>query len=129
MAHTLVDNTGSTARDFCMLERNLLSHIKLALLLFLISCSLLLHSRLVPDPGDNDDVGNSVIGLPLASVEMVAALAVLAAGIWEYQNGFRDLMDMRAFLAGKKPYLLLMTCVVAVVIGTCIILLVEESGL
>jgi hypothetical protein len=101
----LIDNTGSTARDFCMLERNLLSHVKLALLLFLVSCSLLLHSRLVPDSegdGTGDSIGKSMLGLPLASMEMVAALLVLVGGLWEYHNGFKDLMDMRAFLAGKK---------------------------
>ncbi|KAJ8080520.1 hypothetical protein PM082_017353 [Marasmius tenuissimus] len=121
----LVENTGSNARDFCMLERNLLSYIKLSLLLFLVSCSLLLKTRLVPD-AEEDPIEKSMIGLPLASVQVVAAVLALGGGYWEYQNGLRDLINMRAFLVRKKPHIAVIATVVGVIIGTCIILLVEE---
>ena len=92
-----VANTGSAARDFCMLERNLLSHIKLALLLSLLASSLLLQARLVPG---NEQTHTS--GVPLASVEFFAAMAAILAGVWEYYSGCCDLRMSRAFLAAAK---------------------------
>ncbi|KAG7088375.1 hypothetical protein E1B28_012377 [Marasmius oreades] len=121
----VVENAGSNARDFCMLERNLLSHVKLTLLLFLVSCSLLLQARLVPDP-EGDPVGSSMIGLPLASIQIIAAVLALVGGVWEYHNGFKDVIGMRAFLVKRKPHLVVLAFVVVVVVATCIILLVEE---
>lgn len=97
----MIQNNGSTARDFCMLERNLLSHLKLALLLSLLSSSVLLRARLVPDPGDEPEVGESA-GIPLAGVQVAASLAAIAAGAWEYHSGYRDLRNMRAFLVAAK---------------------------
>lgn len=100
----MVENTGSTARDFCMLERNILSHLKLALLLSLLSSSVLLRARLVPEPNDTPqrDDGDSRGGIPLASVQFIASLAAIVAGAWEYHSGYRDLRDMRAFLVATK---------------------------
>ena len=51
-ASDAIVNTGSTARDWCMLERNILSHIKLDLLLSLLS---LLRARLSGSDDDDDD--------------------------------------------------------------------------
>jgi len=93
----LVENTGSAARDYCMLERNILSHLKLAILLSLLSSSLLLNARLVPDP-KTQQPGS----LPLAAMEFAAAIACVVAGVWEYYNGYRDLKQARAFLVGVK---------------------------
>lgn len=98
MTSHLVENIGSTARDYCMLERNILSHLKLALLLSILSSSLLLHARLVPD--SHDDQKSSSI--PLASIEFVAAMACIVAGVWEYYSGYQDLRNSRAFLVGVK---------------------------
>ena len=94
----LVENTGSTARDFCMLERNILSHLKLALLLSLLSSSLLLHARLVPG-NEPRSTGSNV---PLASVEYATAMAAIAGGVWEYYSGYNDLRQTRAFLSGVR---------------------------
>ncbi|KAG6821204.1 hypothetical protein H0H93_004025 [Arthromyces matolae] len=102
MEHHIVPNTGSAARDFCMLERNLLSHLKLALLLSLLSSSLLLRARLVPEPEGTPSENKDSTTLPLASVEFAASLATIIAGVWEYHAGYRDLRDMRAFLIGVK---------------------------
>lgn len=88
-----------------MLERNILSHLKLALLLSLLSSAILLHARL-PTPSDSESgeepLSGSKTGLPMATLEMVAALAVIAAGVWEYWYGERDLRNMRAFLVANK---------------------------
>ncbi|GLB41824.1 hypothetical protein LshimejAT787_1004240 [Lyophyllum shimeji] len=122
-AHHEVENTGSAARDFCMLERNLLSHLKLALLLSLLSSSLILRARLVPDPTDHSSEIESKASLPLASVQLAAALVTIVAGYWEYESGCRDLRSMTAFLVGVKPHLALMSVVVAAIFATCIVLL------
>ena len=52
-ASDAIVNTGSTARDWCMLERNILSHIKLDLLLSLLS---LLRARLSGSDDDDDEL-------------------------------------------------------------------------
>lgn len=124
-----------------MLERNLLSHLKLALLLSLLSSSLLLRARLVPEPGDPSPETEDKTGLPLAVVQIVASLAAIIAGIWEYHSGYRDLRNMRAFLVAAKyvpailcissltfalsPHLAIMTVVVGAVFATCIVLLAD----
>ncbi|KAF7370614.1 hypothetical protein MSAN_00694400 [Mycena sanguinolenta] len=82
----LVANTGSTARDFCMLERNLLSHLKLALVLSLLSSSVLLRARLVPDNTSTDS--SPTTGIVVASLQFIAALAAIGAGAWEYYCGY-----------------------------------------
>ncbi|KAJ7252783.1 hypothetical protein B0H12DRAFT_1017937 [Mycena haematopus] len=119
---SLVANAGSTARDFCMLERNLLSHLKLALLLSLLSSSVLLRARLVP-VADNPTTPSTAIAV--ASLQFTAALATIGAGVWEYYCGYRDLRNMHAFLVAVKPHLGIMSLVSAVVFLTCIIVLTE----
>ena len=98
MHSSMLENTGSTARDFCMLERNILSHIKLALLLSLLSSSLLLQARLVPTTSKQNDAS----AIPVASLQFAAAIASIAAGLWEYYRGFKDMRMARAFLAAPK---------------------------
>ena len=98
MTGTLV-NSASTARDFCMLERNILSHLKLALLLSLLSSSLLLQARLVPSTTNEQSEASSI---PLASLLFVAAIACISIGLWEYFRGCRDMRMARAFLTTPK---------------------------
>ncbi|KAF9461212.1 hypothetical protein BDZ94DRAFT_1141336, partial [Collybia nuda] len=120
----MVENMGSNARDFCMLERNLLSHLKLALLLSLLSSSILLRARLVPDAEGIPEPQNRN-GIPLAVIQIVASIAAIIAGVWEYHSGYKDLRNMRAFLVATNPHLAIMTVVVGVVFATCIVLLAE----
>lgn len=82
-----------------MLERNLLSHLKLALLLGLTSWSVLLRARLVPE--QQKDSG-STGGIPLAAVEYGAALACVIGGCWEYYQGYWDLRQSVPFLRATK---------------------------
>jgi hypothetical protein len=100
----VVENVGSTARDFCMLERNILSHLKLALLLSLLSSSVLLRARLVPTSDGADVPDYSRYGFPMAAVQFVASLAAIVAGCWEYQRGYWDMRDMKAFFATKWAF-------------------------
>ncbi|KAF7309796.1 hypothetical protein MIND_00351500 [Mycena indigotica] len=120
----LVENVGSTARDFCMLERNLLSHLKLALLLSLLSSSVLLRARLVPE--DKPTQLSGAMGTTVASLQFVAAIATVIAGGYEYYCGYWDLRKMHAFLVAVKPHLALVSVVAAVVFLTCIIVLTEQ---
>lgn len=135
---TLV-NSASTARDFCMLERNILSHLKLALLLSLLSSSLLLQARLVPSTDDQNDASS----IPLASLQFVAAIACISIGLWEYFRGFRDMRMERAFLTTPKfvcpfprfayrltiirPHFIVMGAVSGAIFGTCVVLLVQQG--
>ena len=98
---TLIQNHGSTARDYCMLERNFLSHAKLGLLLMLLSSSVLLKAR-IPGPDLPKDHPNHGLGIPLASIETAAALILIGAGCWEYDSGIRDLRARRAFLLSTE---------------------------
>ncbi|KAJ7606144.1 hypothetical protein DFH06DRAFT_1243504 [Mycena polygramma] len=120
----MVENAGSAARDFCMLERNLLSHLKLALLLSLLSSSVLLRARLVPEDKPSEMSGS--VGLVVASLQFTAALAAIVAGVWEYYCGYRDIRNMHAFLVAVKPHLVIISFTAAVVFLTCIIVLVEH---
>lgn len=82
-----------------MLERNFLSHLKLALLLALLSWSVLLRARLVPEqPEEKNDVG----GVPLSAIEYGTALLCILAGSWEYYNGYWDLRKSTPFLRATK---------------------------
>ena len=93
-----------------MLERNILSHFKLGLLLSLLSSGILLHARL-PGPtfedgrgdgGNGGDPQASKAGIPMAAVQFVAAIVAIAAGAWEYWSKEKDLRNMRAFLVASK---------------------------
>ena len=98
-----LENTGSAARDFAMLERNLLSHVRLAALLALLAFSLLLDARL---PSDSDlssaETPASSANTPLAALQMVSCFAALAAGVWEYHQGYKDMRELRGFLSASR---------------------------
>ncbi|KAJ7760542.1 hypothetical protein B0H16DRAFT_1532635, partial [Mycena metata] len=98
----MVENTGSAARDYCMLERNILSHFKLALLLSLLSSSVLLKARLVPDPDNKPANLSGTTGIVIACLQFTAALLAIGAGVWEYYCGYRDIRNMHAFLVAVK---------------------------
>lgn len=97
MTTVAVDNVGSAARDFCMLERNALSHFRLSLLLSLVASSVLLRVR-IPSPETDNDEYDSNLAIPLASLLFACSLAVLVAGMLEYFSGQTDLRTMRPFL-------------------------------
>jgi len=85
-----------------MLERNIISHLRLALLLSLLSSSLLLHARLVPSTNPNERNDASAIGISLACLQFAAAIASIFAGLWEYYRGFQDMKMARALLGAPK---------------------------
>ena len=122
-----------------MLERNFLSHFKLAILLSLLSWSILLEARLVPEkPNERGSAG----GVPLSAIGYGAAVACVAAGCWEYYQGYWDLRNSVPFLRATKYVLLqidnpsllmfyrihltIMGIVAAVVFGICIALVVKD---
>ncbi|KAI0064025.1 hypothetical protein BV25DRAFT_1823525 [Artomyces pyxidatus] len=109
-----------------MLERNFLAHVRLGVLLMLLSCSVLLKVRL-PGPDIPGHAPHNGSNTALASVEIVSAIVVICAGLWEYESGLRDMRDMRAFLAFSIPHLAIMAMVSAVVFATCVVLLASSS--
>ncbi|KAG1746593.1 uncharacterized protein EDB91DRAFT_1048905 [Suillus paluster] len=118
---------GSTVRDFCMLERNFLTHIKLVLLLMLMFSSALLGIRLPgpPGTGQGDSLGSA--GLPLAILQFIAALLTIAAALWEYRTGLDDLMKVRAFFVVNRVHPIIMAAVTLIIVATCIVYVVTSS--
>jgi len=114
-----IENSGSTTRDFQMLERNLLSHVKLAILLSLLSSSILLRVRL---PGSSSSsLGDPMkIEVPIASIEFVAALCAIFAGVYQYFQTYRDFRSMRGFLVATKFVVLIFICSSISVHPTCL---------
>jgi hypothetical protein len=70
-----------------------------------VSCSVLLRAKL-PSPNESDEPGsdtsNSHAGLPVATVEIVASLIAVAAGVGEYYYSMEDMRNKRAFLVASK---------------------------
>lgn len=138
----MCENTGSAARDFAMLERNLLSHVRLATLLLLLAASVLLNARL-PAPSDpSGGTPHSAGNIPLASIEVAAAVVAIGAGIWEYRRGYQDMQDMKGFLTANKYALrihvyavfivsqatfLCHAIIAAVVFASCIVLISDKG--
>lgn len=127
----LIENTGSTARDVCMLERNLLATLKLATLLCLLFSSVLLRGRLTIEDEPEKERGHPVpnAGVPMATLQFLAALFVVGGGIYEYHSGVRDLRCNRAFLRSDKPRFVVMSVVGGVVVATCLLLLIDNDAL
>jgi hypothetical protein len=78
----IVENAGSNARDFCMLERNLLAALKLACLLCLLFASILLRGRLTSDE-ESPDRQPAGAEMSIASLHFAAAVVVIGGGIFE----------------------------------------------
>lgn len=142
----ICENTGSAARDFAMLERNLLSHIRLATLLLLLSASVLLNARL-PSPSEpSGKTPHTSWSIPLASVQTGTAVVTILAGIWEYHRGYKDMQDMRGFLLATKyvycqlywqsaahmpgrPHFWVMSAIAVVVFASCIMFIGNNKSL
>ncbi|KLO11993.1 hypothetical protein SCHPADRAFT_941563 [Schizopora paradoxa] len=128
MSTVAVDNVGSAARDFCMLERNALSHFRLSLLLSLLASSVLLRVRISsPETDDDDDEYDSKLAIPLASLLFACSLAVLVAGLLEYFSGQTDLRTMRPFLKTKRLHVYMLIILASIILAICIVLLVSDD--
>jgi hypothetical protein len=126
-----------------MLERNLLSHVRLATLLLLLSSSLLLNARLPSDSDPSGGSSDSAGRAPLASLQFVGALTAIGAGVWEYRRGYKDMQDMKGFLMATKyvsspqltvhaltlsrPHFYVMSAVAVLVFATCIALIADRG--
>ena len=137
----ICENTGSAARDFAMLERNLLSHIRLAMLLLLLSSSLLLNARIPFTPNETSE-HRSAGRTSLASLQLAAALIAIGAGVWEYRRGYKDMQDMKGFLMAAKyaiqlillkhnliasrPHFYIMAAVAIVIFATTIVIIGDK---
>ncbi|TFK51815.1 hypothetical protein OE88DRAFT_1658453 [Heliocybe sulcata] len=110
-----------------MLERNLLSHYRLAILLSLISSAILLRTRLSMNDGQEDDASPGKGVLPIGALEAATALLAIGAGLWEYQSSSVGMRNQRAFIDVAKPHFALMTIVASVVLTACVVLLADEN--
>lgn len=138
----LSENIGSAARDYAMLERNLLSHIRLACVLLLLSSSLLLKAR-IPAPENDTPAHPPNARISLASLQFVGSLVAIGAGAWEYRRGYKDMQDMKGFLMATKyvllfliststqlfhyrPHFYIMSVVSIVVFASTIVIIVDK---
>jgi hypothetical protein len=131
-----------------MLERNLLSHLRLGVLLSFLSATIIVRTRLIPERGEGDPThDNTRAGVVMGSVQALAALCTIVIGIWQYNLHFKDLYHSRAFLGDSKyvsdfcrcpsthfghsprPHFSVMTAVAGVVLSTSVILLADENKL
>ena len=60
---TELDIRGSAVRDFQMLERNLLTHVRLAVLLSVLSSSLVLNVRLADSASSSRESSETRVGI------------------------------------------------------------------
>ncbi|PIL24879.1 hypothetical protein GSI_12766 [Ganoderma sinense ZZ0214-1] len=107
-----------------MLERNLMSHLRLALILSLSFASLLLQARL-PTPSDpgSAQTPRSRIGLAISWIELIAAVLAITAGFWEYWQGYIDMKTQRGFLRASQAHLAVLSLVGVLVFVTCLMLI------
>lgn len=126
MPAVVVDNVGSAARDFCMLERNALSHFRLSLLLSLLASSVLLRVQ-IPLPDAENIEYNSKLAVPMASLLFTCSLAVLFAGLLEYFSGQTDLRIMRPFLRTTRLHAHMLFVLAFIILAICIVLLVASD--
>ncbi|RPD64131.1 hypothetical protein L226DRAFT_569608 [Lentinus tigrinus ALCF2SS1-7] len=118
----------SEGRDYAMLERNLLSHLRLAVLLSLLSASLLLNARL-PTPSEPGSAHTqpSTMGLVIAIIELGAAVVTIAAGVWEYWQSFADMKAQRGFLRASQTHLAILSMLGVIVFAICLMLISKEN--
>jgi len=114
-----VDNVGSEARDFngkhsvlsfespietiqIAIERTYLSHIRLGLLLSLLSAAILLNARL-PDPTKAaSNQGLPTYTVPLGTLFFIASILGLAAGLFNYERLWKGLKNGAAFVQSSR---------------------------
>ncbi|KAF8334194.1 uncharacterized protein EI90DRAFT_521650 [Cantharellus anzutake] len=119
-----IRNVGSTARDFCAIERNYLSHARLGLLLSLLSSSILLRSRLSSQT--DNSVGFTEAAVPLSSVYFIASLCTVITGWYAYEESGRQMKQGVGFVGGFRIHEIVLSSVACLVAGTSLYLLVIQ---
>ena len=86
------------------IERTYLSHLRLGVVLALLSASILLNARLPNPDGDRDPTGggSQLQGLGFGSLYFVAALAALFGGLFNYDKLWSGMKSGRAFVQSPK---------------------------
>lgn len=134
------------------IERTYLSHLRLAVVLALLSASILLNTRL-PDPdadGDSTVSDSQLHGLTFGSLFFVASLAALFGGMINYDKLWSGMKSGKAFVQSPKSeflsftklqcagtneihpfdhrsHTIMLTLVSGLVFATVIVLLVREN--
>ncbi|KAJ1310399.1 hypothetical protein OPQ81_007137 [Rhizoctonia solani] len=125
---SFVPNTGSAARDYCTIERTLLSFSRLGLVLFVLSTSLLLKARL-PGPEDEDTETGGPAALPLGTIFMVTSILAIISGWMGYESDLKGLREERAFVGGYKFTEIVVIFVAMLLFATCLLLLKADYEL
>ncbi|CAE6435821.1 unnamed protein product [Rhizoctonia solani] len=119
---SFVPNTGSTARDYCTIERTLLSFSRLGLVLFVLSASLLLKARL-PGPENDDTETGGAAALPLGTIYILASVLAIISGWMGYESDLKGLREERAFVGGYKFTEIFVVFIAMLLFATCLLLL------
>jgi len=124
-----VDNIASEARDFCAIERTYLSHLRLGVVLTLLSASILLNARLPAPNADGDPTSDhdQLQGLRFGSLYFAAALAAFFGGLLNYDKLWSGMKNGRAFVQSPRFYTIILTLISGLIIATVIVLLVHEN--
>lgn len=83
------------------IERTYLSHIRLGLLLSLLSAAILLNARL-PDPITESSEGSHPYTVTLGSLYFIASILGLTAGLFNYERLWKGLKDGAAFVQSSR---------------------------
>jgi hypothetical protein len=106
------------------IERTYLSHLRLGLVLALLSTSILLNARL-PAPNDDEDPTSSrsrLQGLKFGSLYFVAALAAFFGGLFNYDKLWSGMISGRAFVQSPRSVFICETLEVLVLTEPILVL-------
>jgi len=108
------------------IERNYLSHVRLGLLLSLLSSAILLKARL-SGRGPKAESTNSA--LPLGSLFFAASIATIGVGWWSYEASKDEMKKGKGFVGGYRVHEVVLGAVAALVASTYIYLLVVGEAM
>ncbi|KAF8590009.1 hypothetical protein K439DRAFT_238973 [Ramaria rubella] len=98
----MINNEGSTARDFLAFERNFLTQCRFGLLLSLLSSSFLLRARIPsPDTTQNSSTSESA-RLPFGYIYFGFGFGGICLALWYYALSNKRLRAKYAFLGVTK---------------------------
>jgi len=86
------------------IERTYLSHLRLGVVLTLLTASILLNARLPAPNDDKDPINNRspLSGLRFGSLYFAAALAAFFGGLLNYDKLWSDMKTGRAFVQSPR---------------------------
>ncbi|KAL4886662.1 hypothetical protein BJY04DRAFT_76204 [Aspergillus karnatakaensis] len=120
----LFENSASDARDHCANERTFLSWLRLSMYLGVVSIALLMSFHFGSQPSSLE----RKMSLPMGIVFWVLALVSLGNGLANYIKTVKKYSRKVALVQSGWKTQLTFVVVGGVILGSCIVLLVTDSG-